>query len=393
MARRQVDQNPAFLSLFSAYTGGPNSLGYKYRTAITETQASNPMIVCTATYIAIYPGNGQEPSMLPFRVLTKGFIELTAISHIGPAIATLAQMKAHNKDWKTHAQELLDATRAVKGANSESFWKDFVAGEAFVGREASIAAMTNYACDMTIHFLETVLADPDKLTARFVQDTFLETPLPGWNGTISYNKIMIATFFLNGLDSAYRMQNWFKQFNIDWKNAQVLITGQVGRPSAGVTFSTNSIVGVLTQSFPEFPLERLYIAPHGPAPEFQNGTADSLRPYESQFRELWSSLLAYAELGAEMFVGYPAFKIQENIHPVINSSTTAVSELPKITAPDDWFSMITRLRVTLEDARQTLSACVTDYAAQQLYENGFDLAKVTVTGLDGYDYVSGRAMT
>lgn len=405
VAKRQVDPNPAFGSLFSAYTGGPDSLGFQFRTAITEAQASSPLIVCTSAYILIYPGNGQDPSMLPFRLQTKGFVELTSISHIGPAIATLAQMKALNKEWKSHAQNLLNATQAVKGANSESFWRDFVGGEAFVGREASIAAMTNYACDMTIHFLRTVLADPNKLTSRFVQETFLEagdsrlnattpaynTTLPAWNGTISFNKIMIATFFLNGLDTAYRLQNWLNQYNIDWANAQVLITGQAGRPSAGVTLSTNSMVGVLAQSFPEFPLERLYIAPHGPTPDIQNGTADSLLQYEEQFRGLWGALLGYAELGAEMFVGYPAYKIQDNVNPIINSSTTAVSELPKVMAPDDWLSMVTRLRVTLEDARQTLSSCVADYAAQQLYENNFDLEKVNVAGLDGYDYVSGRA--
>ena len=411
--KRQVDQSPEFLSLFSAYTGGPESLGYQFRAAITETQASSPILVCTAAYMLLYPGNGQDPSMLPFRVQSKGFIELTAISHIGPAMATLAEMKVLNKDWKRHAQVLLNATMAVKSANSESFWKDFVRGEAFVGREASIAAMINYACDMTIHLLKTVLADPNKLTARLVRENFLEIlgggggggtspnattpaysnstlPEAAWNGTIPYNKIMIATFFLNGLDTAYRMQNWLSQYNIDWANAQVLITGQTGRPTAGVTFSTNSIVGVLTQSFPKFPLKRLYIAPHGPAPEIQNGTAASLRQYEAQFRELWASLLGYQELGARMFVGYPAFQIQENVHPIINSSTTTtVSEMPKIMAPDDWFSMVTRLRVTLEDARQTLSSCVTDYAAQQLYENGFDLRKVNVAGLDGYDYVRG----
>jgi hypothetical protein len=406
-----VENNPAFLSLFSAYTGGPDSLGAKFRAAINEEQASSPLIVCTSQYLLVYPGNGEDPSMLPFRLQTKGFVELTAISHIGPAIATLAQMKAMNKEWESHARVLLNTTQAVKAANSESFWKDFVAGEAFAGREGNIAAMVNYACDMAIHFLKTVLADPNRLSARFVQDAFLEvgdtnpnatTPsyattrsynstLPAWNGTISYNKIMIATFFLNGLDSAHRIQNWLNQYNIDWTNAQIIITGQAGRPSAGVTLSTNSIVGVLAQSIPELPLERLYIVPHGPVPEIQNGTADTLREHEASFRETWSSLLGYSKMGESMFVGYPAFKIQENLHPIINSSTTSVSELPKIMAPDDWLSMVTRLRVTLEDPRQTLSSCVTDYAAQQLYENDFDLQKIVVTGLDGYDYVSGRA--
>ncbi|MNL79722.1 hypothetical protein D3C87_2063870 [compost metagenome] len=42
--------------------------------------------------------------------------------------------------------------------------------------------------------------------------------------------------------------------------------------------------------------------------------------------------------------------------------------------------------MVLEDPRQLLSGCVTDYAVEQLQANGNDPARVTVPGLDRMDY-------
>jgi hypothetical protein len=52
-------------------------------------------------------------------------------------------------------------------------------------------------------------------------------------------------------------------------------------------------------------------------------------------------------------------------------------------------TMTTRLRLVMEDPRQLLSGCVTDYAVEQLRLNGNDPAKVVVPGLDLYAYPTG----
>ncbi|KAJ4294005.1 hypothetical protein N0V90_007694 [Kalmusia sp. IMI 367209] len=423
IAKREVFTSPEFVSLFSQYAGGsPDSLGMAYRKAFTATTTSDPLLTCSATYMVLYPGDGSDPSYFGFRLETQGFIELTAISHLGPAMASLAQIKVLGQGWQSHARNHLNTTRAVKAANSEALWRDQIKVESYRGREASIAAMINYACDMTIHFLQTVLAEPSKLTPAYVRDYYLQGQTPvvtpnvapnatssmsspsygsdysseqnapsTWNGTISYNEIMVATFYLGGLDTAYRMQKWLNTHNIDWKRAQVLFNGKAGRQTAGVTLSSNSVAMVIQRSFPDLPMERLYIAPQGPVPDIPaNATASELREYEDDFRTLWGSTLGFSHLGSEMFAGFAKYKPAENLYTTIDETTTELSEPPMIMAPDDWFSLITRLRVTLEDPRQTLSAAVADFAAQELFKSGFDLEKVTVSGLDGYDYVSGK---
>ena len=62
--------------------------------------------------------------------------------------------------------------------------------------------------------------------------------------------------------------------------------------------------------------------------------------------------------------------------------------MPRFPGSVDWLAMTTRLRLVMEDPRQLLSGCVTDYAVQQLVQHGNDCSKVIVPGLDGEDYQS-----
>jgi hypothetical protein len=54
--------------------------------------------------------------------------------------------------------------------------------------------------------------------------------------------------------------------------------------------------------------------------------------------------------------------------------------MPRILGPDDMLTMTTRLRLVIEDPRQLLSGCVTDYAVEQLRLNGNDPATVVGAG-------------
>ena len=72
--------------------------------------------------------------------------------------------------------------------------------------------------------------------------------------------------------------------------------------------------------------------------------------------------------------------------PQLDPATTEVSEMPAIDGPEDWRAFNTRMRVILEDPRQLLAGCVTDYAADQLQAAGNDPLGVRVPGLDGTDY-------
>ena len=120
------------IELFTTYTASPTSIGARHARAAAEAGASDPLIVATSTDLVLFGGDGRPPEVEPFRLSTRGFKELAAVSHLGPALATLARMP----DWREGAEQLLAATRAARAANSEALWRERIAVAAFAGREA-----------------------------------------------------------------------------------------------------------------------------------------------------------------------------------------------------------------------------------------------------------------
>ncbi|MFF1688486.1 DUF5624 domain-containing protein [Streptomyces sp. NPDC058254] len=390
-------ESPELVGLFTAYTAGPASIGAHLREGAARARASDPLLVVTGADMALYPGDGRSPTVLGFRLSTRGFKELAAISHLGPALASLAELRRQEPDgiWRDDAERLLEHVRRSRGANSTALWREQIAAPAYRGREEAIATMVDYACELTERFLLRALAEPTHLTHQSLRENYLEDgdspDLP-----VSFNRIMVATFFLVGMDNSHRLIAWCDGQGIDWSRAMVIIAGQQGRPTAGVTWRTSSVAsGVLAASRHKLPLSRLYMAPH--APVFAtpvDGDLSEVVALEPVMRQLWAGTRATVELGASMFAGYPAFSpgdehpdqhAEETIDPT-NTSDTVITERPWISSPQDWFALVTRLRLVMEDPRQLLSGAVTDYAAQQLVAHDNDPLAITVPGLDDEPY-------
>jgi hypothetical protein len=381
-------ESPAFARLFHAYTGSPRSIGGQLTLASERRYAAAPLIVATHGDLALYPGNGGPPTIEGFRLSTRGFKELTAVSHLGPAIASLARVKELDPrgPWQAAAAELLAATRETRSANSPELWRDLVGIESFAGREPSIAAMIDYACQVTERFLEQALADPSYLTAGTVRRDALEGPsdvLP-----VPLNRIMVATFYLFGMDLGHRLITWFDGLGLPWEETMVIIAGRQGRPTAGVTRDSNSVAGVISAaSRGRLPEANLLIAPHAPVfPTYDGSNLDAVSVLEPEYRRLWSGVRATCELGEQMFTGYPRFEPARIGGRQVRPGTETISELPAIAGPTDWFALTARLRLVLEDPRQLLSGAITDFAARQLVDNGNNPAQLFVPGLDGEPY-------
>jgi hypothetical protein len=385
------------IDLFTAYTAGPDSIGAHLAQATAVETERDPLLVVTSTDLALYPGDGVAPVIEPYRLTTRGFKELAAISHLGPALATLARLRELADDddgedacWRADAARLLDATKQARAANSTGLWRDQIAVRAFAGREESIAALIDYSCLLTERFLQRALDDPRYLTMGTVRRDYLEGPTTQASLPVPFNRVMIATFYLTGMDIAHRLISWLDRVGIDWERAMVIFAGQAGRPTAGVTQESHSIAGVVRAvSRGRLIPERVFIAPHAPVfPPYDPAERDSspARALEPGYRRLWSGLRATSELAAGMFEGYPRFAAPAAEPPVIGPGTASVSAKPALNGPGDWFALVTRLRVVMEDPAQLLSGAVTDYASSELVAHGNDPSAVTVPGLDGEPY-------
>jgi hypothetical protein len=386
--------SPELIDLFTAYTAGPESIGAHLRRSAAQARASDPLLVVTSADMALYPGDGRPPTVLGFRLSTRGFKELAAISHLGPALASLIELRRHDADgvWRADAERLLEQVRRSRAANSTALWRDRIAAPAYRGREEAIATMVDYSCAVTERYLLSALADPSYLDHRTLREEFLEDgddpDLP-----VSFNRIMVATFFLVGMDNSHRLIAWCDEQGIDWARTMVVIAGQQGRPTAGVTWRTSSVAsGVLAASRHKLPLDRLYIAPHAPCFATPvDGDLSEVAAMEPVMRELWAGTRATVELGGSMFDGHPAFSPGDDRPDQLQDQTVTqagdvITERPRIRSAQDWFTLVTRLRLVMEDPRQLLSGAVTDYAAQQLITHDNDPLAVTVPGLDDESY-------
>jgi len=381
-------ENPEFLRLFQTYTASATSIGAHFAQAAELATAADPLIVATGTDIALFPGGSAPPMVDGFRLSTRGFKEIAAISHLGPAVATLARLKEQDPAgvWRSDADDLLAATRRARAVNSTALWRDEIAAAAFAGREAAIAEMVDYACRVTERVLERSLADDSYLTAERLRADYLDGPaedLP-----VPFNRVMVATFFLTGMDLGHRLVTWFDALDLPWERTMVLIAGRQGRPTSGVTLDSNSVAGVIQAAARgRLPSTRLLIAPHAPVfPRHDGGSTEPVRALEGEYRRMWSWLTATSDLGELMFAGYPRFTPRPRDLAELTPGTHAVHQLPSVSGPADWFAMTTRLRVVLEDPRQLLSGAVTDYASAQLVLNENRPKAVTVPGLDGEPY-------
>ena len=374
-----VYESPAFVRLFQAYTGSGDSIGARLASVAERRNSDAPMIVATASDLALYPGGGRPPQVEGFRLSTRGFRELTAISHLGPAVASLARLKETDphSEWKANADELLEAARETRLANSPELWADQIRVGTFVGREKAISEMVDYACRVTERYLDRAVNEPTYLSPETVRRDYLDGPsddLP-----VPVNRIMVATFFLFGMDLAHRLINWFDGLDLPWEQTMVIIAGRQGRPTAGVTRDSNSVAAVIhASSRGRLPEHRLLIAPHAAVfPMYDGSNITAVAELEPDYRRLWAGVRETCLLGEQMFSGYAGYD---------PSRSEGRGELPSISGSDDWFAMTSRLRVVLEDPRQLLSGAVTDYAAHQLIEHDNDPSQLIVPGLDGEPY-------
>ena len=90
-------ESPELVRLFETYAASPTSIGVQYAETSERATQHNPLLVATGTDLALYPGGGEPPVIEGFRMSTRGFKEMAAVSHLGPAVATLARMKERRR--------------------------------------------------------------------------------------------------------------------------------------------------------------------------------------------------------------------------------------------------------------------------------------------------------
>jgi Domain of unknown function (DUF5624) len=384
--------DPLFKSLYDAYTG-PDSTGQhltKYMVRLTQNE---PILIVTGADFVIFPGSGKDPIVESFRHSTRGFVELTAISHIGAAIAWIFRLRDLGyPSWRDDASRLIERIDKIHLVNTEAYWKELVAVEAYKGYESKITDMIDYTCDVSKVYLSKCLADESTMTFEALRKEFLD-PVESTSIPIPINDVMVATFTLTFLDIGHRILRWLRAQKFDWPNLMVLLSGKSGRPSSGLTWVTNNNCHLLWRASQEqLCPENLQITPHGPSLTLSDmGNKGRLTEIEGQFRDIFLHLRANINMSRLMFEGYPSFQKSIEEPPVIESKTKTLRAMPRLRSPDDRLTAITRLRFVMEDPTQLLSNSVAHFVIDQLSEHGNRPEAVVIPGFSNVTYPRRRS--
>jgi hypothetical protein len=265
-----------FMNLFFDFTGseepdypaGQPTLGQLVTQSAKEAAggAAGPLVLVVGSDLYVYDTDGgARLGAERFRAdRASGFYELTAISHIGPALAYLAQIKANgDARWQARLASLRTHTAQVRALNRRAAdnWLDRLDQPAWSAHKAQIRSMVDYACARTLSYIDS-LGNGDRFTTAGVNDDF-------FNGTsteypIPFVNVMIGTFMLEALRGAADVQTSLARLKLDWPHAMVLVSSRAGsNVSSGLTEGTNWLVLFLKAvSGFSLPDDRIKIVPY-----------------------------------------------------------------------------------------------------------------------------------
>ena len=386
-----------FMNLFFDFTGsnepdypaGQPTLGQMLtQSAVAKDSATGgtgPLVLVVGSDIYVYElRSGTRLGQQQFRAdRASGFYELTAISHIGPALAYLAQIKANgDARWSARLASLRTHVAEVRTLNQRATnnWLDLLNQPAWSGRKAQIRNMVDYACARTLHYIDS-LGNGDSFTVAGVNDDF-------FNGTsaqypIPFVNVMIGTFMLEGLRGAADVHVALTRLKLDWPRAMVLVSSRAGsNVSSGLTEGTNWLVFFLkAASGFTLPDDRIKIVPYA---EVRPSLGQAqLAPADLSYyvQRVWGPLFYRKVVSDQVFAGIP---------------TVYLPDRPPL--PGDYFvtpagainQFMIRMKHSLRDAREMLSSTVAFWMVQELANKNWDPGAVEIPGLTT-GFVAGMA--
>jgi len=375
-----------FMNLFFDFTGseepdypaGQPTLGQMVTQSAKESAggAPGPLVLVVGSDIYVYDAaGGARLGAERFRAdRASGFYELTAISHIGPALAYLAQIKANgDARWQARLASLRTHTAQVRALNRRATdnWLDRLNQPAWSAHKAQIRSMVDYACARTLSYIDS-LGNGDSFTTAGVNDDF-------FNGTsaeypIPFVNVMIGTFMLEALRGAADVQGSLARLKLDWPHAMVLVSSRAGsNVSSGLTEGTNWLVLFLKAvSGFSLPDDRIKIVPYA---EVRPSLGQAqLVPADLAYyvQRVWGPLYYRKVISDQVFAGIP---------------TIYLPDRPPL--PGDYFvtqagaidQFMIRMKHSLRDAREMLSNTVAFWMVRELANKNWEAGAVDIPGV------------
>ncbi|CAN5640534.1 DUF5624 domain-containing protein [soil metagenome] len=378
-----------FMELFFDFTGsnepdypaGQPTLGQMLTQSVVAKEAarggvSPPLVLVMGSDIHVYDSrSGARLGHERFRAdRTNGFYEMTAISHIGPTLAYLAQIKANgDARWKPRLAAFQTHIEKVRALNRRAAnnWLDALNQPAWNPHKVPIRNMVDYACGRTLHYIAS-LGDGGNFTVANVNDAFFngvsaEHPIPFVN-------VMVGTFMLEAMRGAVDVHGSLSRLKLDWPQAMVLVSSRAGsNVSSGLTEGTNWLVTFLkAASGFALPDDRIKIVPYADVRPSLGQPALTAADRDYYVQRVWGPLFYRKVVSDQVFAGIPTIYLPDRPPLPGDYGVTPAGAI-------DQFMM--RMKHSLRDSREMLSNTVAFWMVQELANKNWDPARADIPGL------------
>ncbi len=304
-----------------------------------------------------------------------GFYEMTSLSHIGPALSYLAEIKASGSNaWKPAMQQLLTNIKAVRKLNDTGEWIKQANIQPWKTHESQILAMFDYGLSMSGNYIVSVL-NGGKFDLQDVQNNFLkgnkQYPIP-------FNNIMVGTFMFTALQSMDEIHQEIKDKQIDWPHAMIVIRFVAGaNVTAGLTKGTNWFVPFF-QALSNNTLlaSNIIIAPYADVKSDLGQKVLSEDSYNYYKNQVWMSTKNREKTAAEVFT---------SLDTIFVPGRPALPGDYSYSKASDVRDFLVRLKHSLQDPQEMLSNTVGFWMAGELAAKNWQAEKVAIPGFtDGF---------
>lgn len=375
---------PAFMALYFAFTGNheddfPANQQTISQLLLKSLEAKKNVFAGDLVLLldsSLYVYNQQRQLVYKQMLRTNrhtGFFELTAVSHVGPALAYLAKLKENgDPSWQPAMANLLEAIKSVKtlNAQTENNWLDKANIHPWALHKQAIHNMVDYAMSMAGNYIVAVQKG-QPFDLAHVQKDFLngnaQYPIP-------YNSVMVGTFMLTGIQSMMSVHDEINALKIDWSKAMVIVRNVAGGNStAGVTEGTNWMVPFIhALSGNKLPASRLFVAPYAKVlPE----VGESLLPekaYQYYVQGVFGSVYNRRAIANAVFT---------DLETIYLPPRPALPGDYQYSTANDINDFLVRLKHSLADPREMLSNTVGFWLAGELPQKNWDMTNVDIPGL------------
>lgn len=375
-----------FMNLYFDFTGkGESDFPQNKRTIsdylIKSEQAkrqsnpyNGPLVMLLDSSIYIYD---QNRKLLYTKLLrtnrSSGFFEMTAVSHIGPALSYLAKIKQNGDDsWKPAMARLLEDIKQVKilNAQTENNWLDRANIKSWKPHTKQINALVDYAMSMAGNYIVSVQnGAPFDLSS--LQENFLngnkDYPIP-------YNSVMVATFMLTSIQSMSEVHDDVVNLKLDWPQAMVIVRNVAGsNVSAGLTKGTNWMVAFINAlANNQIPEDRVFITPYAKVQPDVGQDPLPQSAYQYYVYSVWGSIYNRSKIAKSVFTHLETIYLPERPPLPGDYSFSKASEVT---------DFMVRLKYSLLDSREMLSNTVGFWMAGEMQNKNWEITKVTIPGL------------